>query len=174
MSTDSGLGMMYGTIYTSPSNTVQKHAFWGGFQLAQGLFIAPLYFFSPAVLARAALYTVGMVGSLSYISATAKTDQYLYLGGPLLAGLTIVVLSSFAPLVLPATAFRTLAITDTISLYGGLAVFGGFILYDTQAVMARARRGVRDPVAESISLELDAINIFIRLVYILGGRNRQK
>jgi len=134
-----------------------------------------MYFYSPALLARAGLYTAGVVGSLAYVGATAKTDQYLYIGGPLLAGLCVVVLSSIAPLVVPATAMRTLAVTEAVSMYGGLAVFSGFILYDTQRVMAHARMGRRDPAAESIGLELDFINIFVRLVQILAmGGNRRK
>jgi growth hormone-inducible transmembrane protein len=164
---------MMGVFYTDPANSFQKHAFWSAFQLSQALFLAPMYFFAPAVLGRAALYTVGMVGSISYISATAKTDQYLYLGGPLLAGLTLVILGSLAPMVLPVTAVRTLAISDMVSMYGGLAVFGGFVLFDTQKIMQHARMGVRDAAKESISLELDFINIFIRMVSILGGQRRK-
>lgn len=162
---------MIGTLRTDPTNSFQKHAFWVAFQLSQALFLAPMYFFAPAVLGRAAIYTVGTVGALSYVSATAKTNQYLYLGGPLLAGLTIVVLGSFAPMVLPMTAVRTLAVADMVSMYGGLAIFGGFVLYDTQKIMVHARMGIRDPAAESISLELDFLNIFIRLV---GLQNRRK
>lgn len=166
---------MYGTMNTDPANSFQKHAFWGAFQVSQALFLAPMYFFAPAILSRAALYTVGTVGALSYVSATAKTDQYLYLGGPLLAGLTVVVLGSFAPMVLPATAVRTLAASQLIAVYGGLVVFGGFVLYDTQKVMAHARFGIRDPAAESIGLELDAINIFVRLVQIMAlNQGRRK
>lgn len=43
-----------------------------------------------------------------------------------MAGLVVVALSSLAPLVLPATAVGTLALTQSLSLYGGLAVFSGF------------------------------------------------
>lgn len=80
-------------------------------------------FTQPAILARAGLYTLGMMGSIAFVGATAKQEKYLYLGGPLLAGVAIVALSGLAPLVIPATAARTLLFTENIWLYGGLAVF---------------------------------------------------
>jgi hypothetical protein len=117
------------------------------------------------------------------VGATAKNDTYLYLGGPLLAGVTVVALSSLAPLALPL-GMRGLAISEAISLYGGLAVFGGFVLYEyvpspfsygkmrlidhtstsTQKILHNARMAeagviTRDPLRESIGLELDMINI---------------
>ena len=133
----------------------------------------------PALLMRAGLYTGAMMGSLAFVGATAKTDKYLYLGGPLLAGVALVAVSGLAPLVLPATAVRTLAFTENIWLYGGLAVFGGFTLYDVQKILHHARlaeQGVirRDAVNESISLELDFINIFVRMVQILAMQQRRK
>lgn len=131
------------------------------------MFMAP-----PAIIARAGLYTLAMMGSISFVGATAKQEKYLYLGGPLLAGVAIVAVSGFAPLVLPATAIRTLAFTENLWLYGGLAVFGGFTLYDVQKVLMHSRmaeRGLmrKDAVNESISLELDFLNIFVRMVQIL-------
>lgn len=134
----------------------------------------------PALLARAGLYTLAMMGAISFVGATAKQEKYLYIGGPLLAGAAIVAVSGFAPLVLPATAVRTLAFTENLWLYGGLAVFGGFTLYDVQKVLYHARlaqAGVikEDPVNESISLELDFLNIFVRMVQILMmQQNRRK
>jgi FtsH-binding integral membrane protein len=174
------IGTMYGTMATSPSNYVQKYALWTAFNGTQALLLSPLFFMHPAILARAGLYTAGMMGSIAFVGATAKTDKYLYLGGPLLAGVAIVALSGLAPLVVPATAARTLMFTENIWLYGGLAVFGGFTLYDVQKVLNHARQAERglipkDPVNESISLELDFINIFIRMVQILGmSQNRRK
>lgn len=173
------IGTMYGTFATDPDNYVQKYVLWSGFNLAQAGILSPLFFMQPAILARAGLYTVAMMGSIAFVGATAKTDKYLYLGGPLLAGVAVVAVSGFAPLVLPATAMRTLMWTERIWLYGGLAVFGGFTLYDTQKILHHARsaeRGLikKDVVNESISLELDFLNIFIRMVQILGMRNQRK
>jgi len=172
------IGTMMGVYYTPPENTAVKHLFWLGFNACQAATLSPLFFFSPAILSRAALYTCGVVGSLSYVGATASNDKYLYLGGPLLAGVTVVALSSLAPMMLPL-GVRSLAFAESISLYGGLAVFGGFVLYDTQKILHHARMaeaGVvkRDTLKESISLELDMINIFIRLVQILAMQNNRK
>lgn len=160
---------------------IQKYALWTGFNVTQAAILSPLFFMAPpAIMARAGLYTLAMMGSISLVGATAKQDKYLYLGGPLLAGVALVAVSGFAPLVLPATAVRTLAFTENIWLYGGLAVFGGFTLYDVQKVLHHARaaeRGLmkRDAVNESISLELDFINIFVRMVQILMmQQNRRK
>ncbi|KAI0328493.1 Bax inhibitor family protein [Cubamyces sp. BRFM 1775] len=172
------IGTMMGAMYTPPENTVLKHAFWLGFNACQAATLSPLFFLSPAILSRAALYTCGVVGSLSYVGATAKNDKYLYMGGPLLAGVTVVALSSLAPMALPL-GLRGLAITEAISLYGGLAVFGGFVLYDTQKILHHARLAEqghipRDTLKESIGLELDMINIFVRLVQILASRQNQR
>lgn len=147
--------------------------------MAQAAILSPLMFLQPALLARAGLYTVAMMGSIAFVGATAKQEKYLYLGGPLLAGICIVAVSGFAPLVLPATAVRTLMWSERLWLYGGLAVFGGFTLYDTQKILHHARmaeRGIlkKDVVNESISLELDFINIFIRMVQILGMQQKRR
>ena len=136
-------------------------------------------FYNPALLARAGIYTVGLMGSIAFVGATAKQEKYLYFGGPLLAGVTLVALSGLAPMVLPATAARSLMWSERIWLYGGLAVFGGFTLYDVQKILHHSRlaqRGYiqRDVVNESVSLELDFINIFVRMVQILAMRNNNR
>ncbi|KAI0937254.1 hypothetical protein AcV5_005203 [Taiwanofungus camphoratus] len=172
------IGTMMGVMYTPPEDTVLKHAFWLGFNVCQAATLSPLFFLSPAILSRAALYSCGVFGSLSYIGATAANDKYLYMGGPLLAGITVVALSSLAPMALPL-GMRGLAVTEAISLYGGLAVFGGFILFDTQKILQHARMAEmgavpRDPMREAISLELDMINIFIRIVQILTMQQNKR
>ncbi|ORY39002.1 hypothetical protein BCR33DRAFT_788453 [Rhizoclosmatium globosum] len=174
------IGAMIGTMNTDPTNTVQKHVLFATFALAKGAMLSPLFFLNPAILARAGLYTAAIVGSLSFVAATAKTDRFLYLGGPLFAGLCVVALSSLGAAFLPASSVA-LPFLHSLSLYGGLVVFGGFVLYDTQKVMAHGRlvsRGVqkRDTVNESIGIYLDFINIFVRMVQILamGGSNKRR
>ncbi len=116
------IGSMMICRSADPDNYMLKYGAWGAFNVTQAALLSPLMFFSPAILARAGLYTVGMMGSIALVGATAKQDKYLYLGGPLLAGVAIVALSGLAPMVLPATAVRTMMWTEHIWLYGGLAV----------------------------------------------------
>lgn len=180
LDTKSGFGRNSLSL-TALLSYVPKYALWTAFNATQAAFVAPLIAFAPgALIARAGLYTVAMMGAISFVGATAKQEKYLYIGGPLLAGAAIVAVSGLAPLVVPATAVRTLALTENLWLYGGLALFGGFTLYDVQKVLHHARlaeRGIikQDPVNESISLELDFLNIFIRMVQILMmQQNRRK
>ncbi|KAI1325723.1 bax inhibitor family protein, partial [Xylariaceae sp. FL0255] len=178
-----GVALSFGTMIATrsidPDNYVPKYALWTAFNATQAAFIAPLIAFAPgALIARAGLYTVAMMGSISFVGATAKQEKYMYIGGPLLAGAAIVAVSGFAPLLIPATAVRTLALTENLWLYGGLAVFGGFTLYDVQKILYHARQAERglikpDPVNESISLELDFLNIFVRMVQILMMQQRR-
>jgi hypothetical protein len=42
------------------------------FNACQAATLSPLFFLSPAILSRAALYTCGAVGALSYVGATAR------------------------------------------------------------------------------------------------------
>lgn len=52
-------------------------------------------------------------------------------GGPLLGGLCVVLAAGVAPMLMPRLITgRSLALMENVSLYGGLAVFGGLTLYD--------------------------------------------
>lgn len=43
------------------------------FNACQAATLSPLFFVAPHILSRAALYTCGVVGGLSYVGATAKS-----------------------------------------------------------------------------------------------------
>ena len=59
-------------------------------------------------------------------------------------------------------------------IYGGLALFGGFVLYDTQKILVNAqKKSDFDPMTESISMYLDALQIFIRFVIIFSNSKKK-
>jgi len=161
-------------------NVIPKYLAFGLFNGVMGLGLCGLCFYQPSILLKAGLYTLGIMGALSFTAMNAKEDKFLYIGGPLMAGLTILVLSSFAGMFLPAQFARTLSVIEGLWLYGGLALFSGFVLYDTQKLMAKAKiyasNGILEQVDhmnDSISIYMDIINIFIRLVMILSNSNKK-
>src|SRR5690606_14631167 len=90
------------------------------------------FMFSPHIFYKAALYTAGVFAALSFTAMNARQERFLNWGGPLFAGLTVLILASFSGLLLPARFTKTLEFIHALCLYGGLALFGAFLLYDTQ------------------------------------------
>merc|ERR1711983_532995 len=98
-----------------------------------------------------------------------------------MGGLGVVFMSSIASAFLPPTTAMGAGLYS-IALYGGLILFSGFLLYDTQRIIKKAENhpnygyGIQkyDPVNNSISIFMDAVNIFVRIAQILamGGNGR--
>ena len=62
-----------------------------------------------------------------------------------------------------------------IWLYGGLVLFGAFVLYDTQNIIHNARlKTYWDPINESLSIYLDAIILFQRFLIIFMNNRKNK
>lgn len=148
-----------------------------------GAVLAPLSLLGGPLVLRAAWYTAGVVGGLSAVAICAPSDKFLAMGGPLAIGLGVVFASSLGSMFLPPTTVLGSGL-HSIALYGGLLLFSGFLLYDTQRIIKRAETyptyNVQgrpyDPINNAISIYLDTINIFVRILSILagGGGNRRK
>jgi len=174
-------GSLILTMMTPPENTLIKHGF---FLITTGslgaISLSALGFLPQALLVRAGMYTMGIVFSLSAVAINARSDAFLYMGGPLFIGLNVVVLASLGRMLLPVggTAF---SIVNNISLYGGLGLFSLFMLYDTQRALENGRKYALQPnkkpdyINESLSIYLNIINIFVRMVEILAmNQNKRK
>ncbi|KFM66226.1 Growth hormone-inducible transmembrane protein, partial [Stegodyphus mimosarum] len=159
----------------------------GGKQLAwmvhsgiMGAVVAPLCLLGGPILMRAAWYTAGIVGGLSAVAVCAPSERFLYMGGPLACGLGVVFASSLGSMFFPPTTALGAGLYS-ISMYGGLVLFGAFLLYDTQRIVRMAETypvyAIKpyDPINASISIYLDTLNIFIRIAMLLaGGGSRRK
>jgi len=173
-----GSGMLVRSMpyQTAPSG---KQAAWLLHCAVIGAVIAPLCLLGGPILLRGAWYTAGMVGGLSTVAACAPSDQFLNWAGPLAMGLGVVVCASLGSMFLPPTTALGSGLYS-ISLYGGLILFGAFLLYDTQKIIYKAERHPHgygaapfDPVNASVGIYMDTINIFIRIVTILSGNRRK-
>jgi FtsH-binding integral membrane protein len=139
------------------------------FNTCMGASLCSLGFVGGPILLQAAAGTGLMVGSLSLVAANSPSDTFLWMAGPLTVGLGVVVVSSFGVMFFPASGFL-----HSISLYGGLGLFGGMVLFDTSKVITHAKQQAHfDPIQQSLSVYLDTINIFVRLVNILAMNKRK-
>jgi Bax inhibitor 1 len=86
--------------------------------------------------------------------------------GLLGSGLSLLFWLSLISLVVPMDAALT------VQLYLGLVVFAGFVLYDTQLIVEKARMGLRDYVWHAMELFVDALGVFVRLLIILARNSR--
>lgn len=178
------LAVMWGSGIAAQSipyeNTGLKHTLWAVHAAAVGFAVAPMCLLGGQILMRAAMYTVGIVGSLSTVAMCAPSEQFLNMGGPLAIGLGFVFAASIGSMFLPPTTALGAGLYSIV-MYGGLILFSAFLLYDTQKIVKRAElhpayNGAPkfDPINASIGLYLDILQIFIRMAMILSGGQRKK
>ncbi|NXK14864.1 BI1 inhibitor, partial [Herpetotheres cachinnans] len=82
--------------------------------------------------------------------------------GFLLSGLTLMLLSSMVNTFMGSTWLFT------ANLYLGLMIMCGFVLFDTQLIIEKAESGDKDYIWHCVDLFLDFVNIFRKLLMILG------
>ncbi|XP_072726533.1 growth hormone-inducible transmembrane protein [Ciconia boyciana] len=175
-----GAGMLVRSI-SYENNPGAKHLAWMMHSGVMGAVVAPLAFLGGPLLIRAAWYTAGIVGGLSTVAMCAPSEKFLNMGGPLGIGLGFVLASSIGSMFLPPTSAFGAGLYS-VAVYGGLVLFGMFLLYDTQHVIKRAETipyyGVTkyDPINACMGIYTDTLNIFIRVATMLagGGGGRRK
>lgn len=143
---------------------------FGTFNAAIGFSLSPLLYLGGPLLTQAAGYTAAITGSLCYAGVVAPSRKFFFLAAPLASAMSVIALSSLA-----AAIFPRATLVHGLSLYGGLAAFSLYLLYDTNVMIERARRNKHfDPVDETMTLYLDVADIFVRVVRVLAENKAQK
>ncbi|NXE98890.1 BI1 inhibitor, partial [Menura novaehollandiae] len=141
------------------------------------------------IIPTAFLGTATVFACFSLSALYARRRSYLYLGGFLLSGLTLMLLSSLI------NAFVRSTWLFTANLYLALMIMCGFVLFDTQLIIEKAESGDKDYIwwvlgtqwgdtgdrvappehpsippshRHCVDLFLDFVNIFRELLMILG------
>lgn len=103
------------------------------------------------------------------ISALLSDDRkWLAIGGILSSGLSWLILFGFLNI------FIKSALIFEIKLYVGLAIFCGYILYDTQLIVEKRRNGDEDFIGHCLMLFLDFLNIFRHILILLTDKEVKK
>lgn len=153
-------------------NQTKRFGILMGFSFCTGLGLGPLMDvviqIDPSIIPTAFFATTLIFVCFTLSALWAEQRTYLYLGGTLLSGLSMLCFLSLVNLFLGAQ------IIFQVQLYGGLLLFCGFVLYDTQLIVYKHKRGDKDFVWHSVDLFLDFIQIFRRLMIILAQNKDSK
>jgi len=148
-----------------------------GFAFFSGIGLGPLLELSlhvdPSILPTAMLATGVVFACFSASALLADDRKFLYLGGTLGSGLLLILVMGLANIF-----FRSYLLFQ-IHIYLGLFIMCGFILYDTQLIIQKRRRGDTDYIWHSVDLFIDLIGIFRRILIILtdkesNNKNKRK
>lgn len=151
----------------APGRAPALHAAAGAAGAATGPLLTVAAAVEPAIPTVAFAATAGVFGSLSAAAVFSRRRGFVYLGGVLggaVGGLAVI---GFANMFMGSAALWG------VQLYGGLLVFCGYVLYDSQMIVARAEMGDRDVEGHAFELFTDLAAIFKRLVIIMI-QNRQR
>jgi FtsH-binding integral membrane protein len=140
------------------------------FGVLQGTAIGPLInmavHIDPFIVITALLCTMTIFCSFSLAAVISPRRSYLYLGGFLGSALMMLCIMSFVGYFVPALRMVWL------HLYGGLVLFSLYVIYDSQLIIERAAGGCKDFAGHALTLFMDFIQVFIRIILILL-RNRK-
>merc|ERR1719228_108844 len=114
------------------------------------------------------MLTSAVFACFSGAALFAPDGKYLYLGGSLLSGLSSLLFLGFLNIF-----FRSQLLFQ-VHIYLGLAIFCGFIMYDTQLIIIKARHGDRDFIAHSLDLFIDFIQVFRKILVLLMQKEKKE
>mmetsp|Transcript_2856 Transcript_2856/g.8357 ORF Transcript_2856/g.8357 Transcript_2856/m.8357 type:complete len:248 (-) Transcript_2856:234-977(-) len=157
-----------------PKNLNKRYALLGGTAFAQGASLGPLIgaamAMDSALVLTAFLGTAALFGSFSLAALMSRRRSYLYLGAGLSSAISTFAMIRLASWFFPAA--RSMAFSA--ELYGGLLVFAGYVIFDTQVIVEEAFAGNMDHIRHAMMVFVDFVAIAVRLLVILMQKEESK
>lgn len=167
-----GLMLWLAATHHSKENETKRLAIFSGFTFFSGMSLGPLLDYviqiDPSIIVTAFLGTSVIFISFSLAALFNTNRTFLYMGGFLMSALSWMCLAGFMNI------FIGSRLIWEAQLYLGLLLFCAFVLYDTQMIVEKKRRGDDDYIWHSVNLFLDFIQIFRRLLIILSSKDKKK
>jgi len=170
------LSFTKGQVQSIPysSELGRKHAMWLAYCSMVSAFLVPMCLSGPMAM-QVLLGTGGMAAALSTVAVCAPSDEFLTIGGPL-AMLSVVVFGVCASTYfMPASAVAINTSVLSFATYGGIILFAGLLLFDTQRVIKMAEEYPEhpaeknlppfDPMTTSLGLFMKTVQLFVFLSF---------
>ncbi|KAF8320717.1 hypothetical protein DL93DRAFT_2052386 [Clavulina sp. PMI_390] len=155
------LGFLYWKRHSHPLNLVLLSTFTLMESFTIGIAIS---FYDQTVVLQALLITLGVFLGLTLFTLQSKYD-FSGMGPFLFAGLMVMVFSSLVSIFFPFSST-----TELFYGIGGSLLFSGYVVYDTYIITKRLSPD--EYIMGAISLYLDFINLFLSILRVLNGANR--
>jgi len=174
LSTFGSIGLMIWLLASAPTpaNIAKRFSILMGFSFLTGVSLGPhlkhAIDLDPTIVPTAFLATSLIFACFSLCSLLCDDGRFLALGGTLMSGITWMLLLSLVYM------FTGVQMLFTIHVYLGLGLMCGFVLYDTQMIIEKRRRGNDDFIGHTLDLFIDFIGIFRRLLVILSDKKDNK
>lgn len=160
-------------LSSSPYEEQKRVALLMATALLQGASIGPLIDLAikidPSILITSFVGTAIAFGCFSAAAMLARRREYLYLGGLLSSGVSMLMWLHFA-----SSIFGGSTAIFQFELYFGLLVFVGYIVVDTQEIIEKAHFGDLDYVKHALTLFTDFVAVFVRILIIMLKNSAEK
>ncbi|KAI9307052.1 inhibitor of apoptosis-promoting Bax1-domain-containing protein [Cunninghamella echinulata] len=135
------------------------------FTLLEGHLVGTIVtFYDKMIVLQALIITFGVVFGLTLFTLQSKWD-FTGMMPFLFGGLSILFIASLVQIFIPFSETIQLALA-----VGGVIIFSGYLIVDTYLIFNRY--SAEEYIMASLSLYLDIINIFIRVLQILNAMER--
>jgi FtsH-binding integral membrane protein len=170
----STIGLLFWLMSTPDDgkNASKRLGMLFAFAMLSGIGIGPLLNYAihidPTIVPTALLGSAIVFISFTLGSLYSTQRYYLFLSGTLMSALSLTLVLGIASML-----FRS-AFLFQAQLYLGLFVMCGCVVYDTQLIVEKRRRGDKDFIKHSLDLFIDLMGIFRRLLIILSQKEQNK
>uniref|UniRef100_A0A3Q3C7J4 Transmembrane BAX inhibitor motif-containing protein 6 n=1 Tax=Haplochromis burtoni TaxID=8153 RepID=A0A3Q3C7J4_HAPBU len=170
--TSLGLFIWFAMTPHNPETERKRLAILEGFALLTGFSLGPILdsviAVDPNIIVTAFVGT-SVIFICFTLSALCDTHRsHLFLHGTLMSGCSILFLVSLTNVFFGST------LLFEANTYLGPLVMCGFVLFDTQLIIEKAENGDKDYIWHCLTLFLDFISIFRRLLIILSKKEKDK
>lgn len=167
------IGFIFATVSSSTTNdSLKRSGYFLGFAFSKGILIASLleiaHRIHPAIISTAFFISLAIFAAFALTAMFATERSFLFLGGVLSSVVFYMGLAGLANIF-----FQSQIIFD-IQLYGGLLVFLGYVLFDTQVALEESKSGNADYVRRALDFYIDLSAIFVRILIILIKQQQKK
>ncbi|KAK9068038.1 hypothetical protein SSX86_012149 [Deinandra increscens subsp. villosa] len=173
LTTFATIGCMFWLLATPPYEEQKRVSMLMASSLFQGASIGPLIELAidldPSILVSAFVGTAIAFACFSGAAMLARRREYLYLGGLLSSGVSLLFWLHFA-----SSIFGGSMAMFKFELYFGLLVFVGYMVVDTQEIIEKAHLGDLDYVKHALTLFTDFVAVFVRILIIMMKNSAER